>query len=335
MNWYHLEHWVSLAELVLEHTSVPQLHEGRPLAMPYCDNVRAIGLDEDLCNNSKDTICNALTGVGFSMREDEPAATTFNTLGGVVDGDLGQARATSARMWNLILAFMHIRRGPIHPEVVQRLLGHSMVVCVLNRSGMAIFHQLYKFALGNSGPRPLNLKERQECYIFAGIVPLLHADLRRPWGNDVHCTDASPDGFGICSMTASLSEVSHVGRWNERWRYRRLPPEQWQPRKRALGADLLGDISTVVGNLSAVDECADYGDNPVTTRCLKRFPIACWIPNAGLLRRWVNGNTLKSTSRSKKEDQWYFAHEGFHAAVGIGGSVIFGLGGQFGFGFGC
>ena len=250
-------------QLILEHTPVPKLQHGHVLAMPYCDNVHTIGLDKDATNTNKDRICSALSDIGFSMHEEEPAATHFSTLGGVVDGTRGQVRATTARMWNLILAFMHIRRGVIHPEVVQRLLGHAMVVCVLNRCGMGIFHQLYKYALGTSSARALTKTEQQECYIFAGLVPLLFADLCRPWCEDIHTTDASPDGYGICCMKSNEEEVQHVARWNERWRYRRLPPDQWQPRQRALGKDVLGDVTTITGDCSALDTLGEFHENPL------------------------------------------------------------------------
>eukprot|EP00435_Cladocopium_sp_Y103_P046584 s342_g13.t1 len=281
---------ISHTELVLEHTPAPKLVPGQAIAMPYCDNVHAIGLEQQLTNNSKDSICNALSHIGFSMHEDEPASTTFNTLGGVVDGQLGQVRATSSRMWNLIFAFMHIRRGVIHPEVVQRLLGHSMVLCVLNRCGMGVFHQLYKFAMSSSGPRCLNRRERQECYIFAGIVPLLYSDLRRPLEEEIHCTDASPDGFGICSMPCSNEEVSRVARWNERWRFRRLPPEEWQPRRRALGLDVFVDVRSVTGDTSALDELDNYVDNPL----FEEVPCEMLDPN-----RWS----------TKKMGKWEYTGE--------------------------
>lgn len=281
---------ISHTELVLEHTPAPKLVPGQAIAMPYCDNVHAIGLEQQLTNNSKDSICNALSHIGFSMHEDEPASTTFNTLGGVVDGQLGQVRATSSRMWNLIFAFMHIRRGVIHPEVVQRLLGHSMVLCVLNRCGMGVFHQLYKFAMSSSGPRCLNRRERQECYIFAGIVPLLYSDLRRPLEEEIHCTDASPDGFGICSMPCSNEEVSRVARWNERWRFRRLPPEEWQPRRRALGLDVFGDVRSVTGDTSALDDLDNYVDNPL----FEEVPCEMLDPN-----RWS----------TKKMGKWEYTGE--------------------------
>ena len=220
-------------------------------------------MNEKLTNEGKEAICNSLSDIGFSMHEDAPASSTFATLGGVIDGEIGQVRATPARMWNLILAFMHIRQGSVHPEVVQRLLGHAMVVAVLNRAGMSIFHRLYKFAKSTSGPRPLNNKEKVECFVFAGIIPLLFADLRRDWSDEVHCTDASPDGFGVCSTFASVDEVQNVGRWNERWRYKRLPPQDWQPRRRAMALDVFSDVSTVSGTGFHEMSYDNYIENPL------------------------------------------------------------------------
>ena len=250
-------------QLVLEQCPLPTLQPGNILAMPYCDNVHSIGLNEKLTNEGKEAICNSLSDIGFSMHEDAPASSTFATLGGVIDGEIGQVRATPARMWNLILAFMHIRQGSVHPEVVQRLLGHAMVVAVLNRAGMSIFHRLYKFAQSTSGPRPLNNKEKVECFVFAGIIPLLFADLRRDWSDEVHCTDASPDGFGVCSTFASVDEVQNVGRWNERWRYKRLPPQDWQPRRRAMALDVFSDVSTVSGTGFHEMSYDNYIENPL------------------------------------------------------------------------
>ena len=43
------------------------------------------------------------------------------------------------------------------------------------------------------------------------------------------------------------SAIQDIGRWSERWRYKRLPPSEWGPRRRALGPSLgpLYDPSTV------------------------------------------------------------------------------------------
>ena len=71
-------------------------------------------------------------------------------------------------------------------------------------------------------------------------------------------TDASPDGFGACESLMPKALVRSMGRWNERWRFRRLPPDEWRPRQRAAGcpftdiASLLqGDESDLFGEFEA------------------------------------------------------------------------------------
>lgn len=67
------------------------------------------------------------------------------------------------------------------------------------------------------------------------------------WAEDVLCSDASPDGHGLCSQRLPAEVTNSIGRWNERWRYKRLEPEHWLPRQRALGLDPFGDYRTVLG----------------------------------------------------------------------------------------
>ena len=52
-------------------------------------------------------------------------------------------------------------------NLVQRLLGRAMVVCVLNRCGMSVFRRLYDFV------ERLTRQEANECRVFIGILPLL------------------------------------------------------------------------------------------------------------------------------------------------------------------
>lgn len=51
------------------------------------------------------------------------------------------------------------------------------------------------------------------------------------------CTDASPYGLGICEHAVQNAKAESLGRWNERWRYKRLGPSEWAPRRRALSRD--------------------------------------------------------------------------------------------------
>ena len=62
------------------------------------------------------------------------------------------------------------------------------------------------------------------------------------WSITVTCTDASTTGYGICESLLDQADVQQTGRWQERWRYKHLDPEHWQPRKRATGRDVSGDV---------------------------------------------------------------------------------------------
>eukprot|EP00972_Heterocapsa_arctica_P019184 2830617-Heterocapsa_arctica.AAC.1 len=70
---------------------------------------------------------------------------------------------------------------------------------------------------------------------MSSITMILSAELTRPWSSTVSATDASLSGMGVCQAAAPLNDVRAAGVWQEKWRYRRLDPSEWAPRKRALG----------------------------------------------------------------------------------------------------
>ena len=243
--------------LFLEGQPAPFLSKSNLAIMPYCDNIHSICTDSRRCQDGKDAMVQSLESIGFELHEHAEANTWFETLGGVVDGKKGLVRATSKRMWQLIYAFELAADTVVSTKTIQRLLGHSMVVCVLNRCGMSVFRKLYDFVASDCSARKLHPSERQECIIFAGIVPLLVADIRKPWSDVVTCTDASPFGFGICERVVDPAVARHHGRWMERWRFKRLPPSEWKPRQRSEGWDVLGDPRTVVGDAFIGDPLQD------------------------------------------------------------------------------
>lgn len=72
--------------------------------------------------------------------------------------------------------------------------------------------RLYDFAQSDCSPRRLNEGEILECKIFAGIVPLLVSDLRRPFSSTITASDASPTGWGLCERELSIDEVASHAR---------------------------------------------------------------------------------------------------------------------------
>lgn len=239
----------------------PSLSGKDVAAMPYCDNVHSISLDAAACQDGADNMCAGLRGAGFELHEEVGASTLFPTLGGMVDGVEGTVKPSSSRLWNLIFAFEYASEAVVSTDLVRRLLGHAMVVCVLHRGGMSIFRYLYDFVQRGGPPRKLNYSESSECKTFAGILPLLYADLKKKWSSTITCSDASPEGFGICEMESDVATARALGKWQERWRFRRLAPEEWKPRQRGSGRDPFGDVRTARGNLADIDDLDSYIEN--------------------------------------------------------------------------
>ena len=252
---------ISEQDLFLDGRPPPHISSSGIYSMPYCDNIHSISSDKSSCNEGKQRIVSELAGQGFTIHEEEDASTLFNTLGGVVDGDAGRVGMTSRRAWDLIYAFEYIAEHVVSREVVQKLLGHAMFFSTINRGGMSVFRRLYDFVEHCKVPRRLTSQERQECLVFAGLIPLLFADLRKQWSNTLFCTDASPDGYGVCCREVEQSTAESLGRWNERWRFKRLGPEEWAPRRRALGRDPLVEGITVVGDDGEYDSIEQVGLN--------------------------------------------------------------------------
>ena len=274
-------------DMVIDGSPAPMLSNSGVTIMPYCDNVHCLGLKAGVTQQAKDSVCEGLQQSGFELHEDVGACNYFPTLGGIIDGELGHVRPTSKRVWNLILAFEHLCTASISYKLVQQLLGHAMVVCVLNRSGMSVFRALYDFVQKGGPPRKLNNSEVWECRVFIGILPLLFCDMRREWADVATCTDASPSGYGICEQRVSTQQARSLGRWQERWRFRRLPPSEWKPRERWEGRDPFSDPLTVTGGLAESDDLDNYVSNGDFPEVPSSFMSpSCW--STVKMGRWGN-----------------------------------------------
>ena len=231
-------------DLILDSHPARELRRGTCLAMPYCDNVHVIGKESGRVEQHRLRVCECLREKGFQVHEEVPASAVVPTLGGIVDGHAGLVRATPSRLWKIIIGFEYCLRKPVSSEFVRRLLGHAMVLCVLNRCGMAIFRSLYDFSAKGLGPCRLWKSAARECRMFIAVAPLLQGNLRREWSSRVTCTDASPEGYGIVECELRVDQVREIGQWNERWRFKRLPVSEWRPRERAFNYDVVSDLFT-------------------------------------------------------------------------------------------
>ena len=246
--------------LVLDARPPPTLSSSSTLSMPYCDNTHILSLSADRSQEGMDAVKGKLEDWGFEVHEEISATTLFPTLGGVIDGQAGLVRATAERSWRLRRVCNHIVNNSVSSKLVQRVLGHSMVVLALNRSGMGVFRSAYDFAAKDFKRKELWMSAKREFEIFSGLLPMLVSDLRLPWSQVVTVTDASPEGFGICQKEFDEAAVEHVGRWQERWRYKRTPIDEWAPRRRALGDPLIDPV-TAARNPEAFEQSDCYMPN--------------------------------------------------------------------------
>eukprot|EP00972_Heterocapsa_arctica_P103851 15304419-Heterocapsa_arctica.AAC.1 len=108
------------------------------------------------------------------------------------------------------------------------LIGHYVVEALYARPALSAFRAACTF-ITDSHWTPQNVWDsvRRELQVAASLLPLIRGDFSRPCSSCVTATDASTTGWGICEPTLDPKVVGEQGRWQERWRLRRLEPEEW------------------------------------------------------------------------------------------------------------
>jgi len=218
---------------------VPPLSD-EPIALPYCDNLTVFGMSKERVDRRLRELIRVFEGKGFVLHEISWASTSSDILGTSFDGLKHTVRARPKRAWTLRGALRHAARGGrISGKALERLLGHYVVEGLNQRPALSVLRASYVFIRDCYWtPRPLWDSVCRELLVCASLVPLFSGNFGRPWSPSVLATDASGSGWGIVEAGFDRDEVGKIGRWNERWRYERLPPSEWAPRRRALAADL-------------------------------------------------------------------------------------------------
>ena len=208
--------------------------------MAYCDNLNVAATSPELAGEIRDMVVASLQKDGFRTHEEMGPATVATILGVVVDGDGGFIVPTPRRVWRCVKVMRWLSSRPVvSPKEVQVVLGHVASLVLIQRGALSVPRSLYDFAALVGGRRKLWNSAGREARILADIIPLVRVDLRAVWSKTAIATDASPEGFGVCETSLPTQVVASVGCWKERWRYKRLEPEFWRPRVRALQLDRL------------------------------------------------------------------------------------------------
>ena len=131
------------------------------------------------------------------------------------------------RLWRLRLAIKEVlRRRRLSGDALRCLLGHATWTGMVRRECLSIFSAVYAF-VEKAGARVLPLwgAVARELRWLSSILPLMFADLQRPWCRWLYVTDAegpsleSHGGFGVVRRPVSAEICRDLGQVSEQWRY--------------------------------------------------------------------------------------------------------------------
>jgi hypothetical protein len=235
------------SRLILDHSPVPDLADGSPALLIYCDNLNVVGTSAERVTSTKNIIARELRRVGFKVHEETDASLQCESLGFSIDGKTGSIRPTAAKYHRLAAAFSFLGRRPaVTKKQIERALGHAVHFATLRRDLMCVFRNLYDFAasMDYHARKRLWPSAARECRIFCSLLPLVHAQLRRPWSLAVTCSDASLSGYAVHMSDWSLEDVMRFGRSEKSRFVGELP--KIRARDSALALDPFADANTVV-----------------------------------------------------------------------------------------
>ncbi|CAE8639344.1 unnamed protein product, partial [Polarella glacialis] len=154
-------------------------------------------------------------GLPRSVEKDFRSELNFKAWGAEVRGGVGTSggpRQVRRECWALTRHV--IKFGWVCKKIMQQLLGIFASLLVYRREFFSVFHSIYSFCdkLPDSGWMRLPGTIRDELRAAAMLLPFLESDLRRPVGNTIWATDATPTAGGATETTVppDLAEVLYT-----------------------------------------------------------------------------------------------------------------------------
>ena len=161
-----------------------------------------------------------------------------------------RVRPLVRRLWRTRLAVRGVCAGLFASgDDIERLMGHIIFVTLVRREGLIIFDHCFAF-IRRFGSRRVRLWPSviRELEMWDGIAPLLFMDLSKAWHDVLHVVDASPDGCGVCSSTATTAEARDLGRHAERWRFKLDDRYNTKGARERAGASLAASVAAGVAS---------------------------------------------------------------------------------------
>ena len=177
----------------------------RELAVVATDDVIFIHRDKEEGRERLHRFDQALKdhGIPRAQHKDENAQPDVVALGCELSSSPPRADPDSVKLWLVLNAVAELQRtGRASPRGVNSLLGVAQWFCILSRPHFSCFDAVYEFVrrTPENDPQTVPRKVLDELLLFAGLAPLLSAELDRQWCTTVVATDAAPEYAWGCRL---------------------------------------------------------------------------------------------------------------------------------------
>eukprot|EP00438_Fugacium_kawagutii_P028256 Skav200691 [mRNA] locus=scaffold6391:1205:6504:+ [translate_table: standard] len=204
-----------------------RLRDGMPVPqgsfwhVQYVDNLHVFGTDRKEVEEHFWQAVSVLREAGLTVHEIEINEGQAEVLGWQVQ-ESGILRPTKKRLWRVRMAIRELlRMGRASGQQLERLLGHITFVSLCRREALSVLGDCYTFVKRNyKQVVPIWKSVRKELAMWDGISVLIYNNMRSVWGDTLYAVDASEWGLGVTTTTANPSELSKLGAYVERWRFK-------------------------------------------------------------------------------------------------------------------
>ena len=189
----------------------------------YVDNLGMLSTDIGALKEALTQVTEEFYAHGLDLHPGEVAQEGVDTLGCRVDGVKHRTSLKPSRVHKVRQA-LHglLNRGKCSGRLLENLIGHLTYSFLMARPLLSIFDRTYKFIKRHYDMKvPLWPSVRDELSAALGGMIFCQADWTRKWNKVVSASDASLEGYGVCTAEWPLEIVKSVGRLQERERFRR------------------------------------------------------------------------------------------------------------------
>ncbi|CAK0832110.1 unnamed protein product [Prorocentrum cordatum] len=200
--------------LLADHGPVPDISEGRPAVLAYCDNVGVGSTSRENADSLRAKIEAQLVADGFEVHEVTVASTSAVLLGREIDGGAGAVQLTGRRRPRLEAALRWFERRPrVSPRQVGIIIGHCIDAATLNPCFMSVFCRCYEFvATPVDMPGRLRAAAAWEFSVFRRPLFACAADVGRPCCSTAGMCDSSLTGAAVATAELPADVVRGIGR---------------------------------------------------------------------------------------------------------------------------